>query len=352
MTSGRARGQYLSEGKIMRNGVRIAVVATVAGCSGQTIDAGTNVTAVGPNAGSPGGEPVIIASLIQQPPTRMASDGTTLFWSDGSNVSRVAVGGGAIRTLTPGYLLSVDDAGVYVYESDGGGGVYRVPKSGGAQVRISEASTSALIGRETTYGGNAYWAEWSSVTTTVQTTPPVVVKEAPLAGGPITTIGEFETLSPNGLGPMAVTSDAVFFGVTTPSLGVASFSKTTGVPDGGTLQNVPGLSDVCDSLVSDDDAVYCDPELGAITRIASDGALTTLGMAIGGQGGPMGTGLALDDTDVYWVDQAMVGTVMKVSKKGGTATTLARDANPIAIAVDATSVYWSDAGGTIERLSK
>ncbi len=43
---------------------------------------------------------------------------------------------------------------------------------------------------------------------------------------------------------------------------------------------------------------------------------------------------------------------MKVPKAGGTATVIAHDASPIAIAVDATSVYWSDLGGEIRRIPK
>jgi hypothetical protein len=57
----------------------------------------------------------------------------------------------------------------------------------------------------------------------------------------------------------------------------------------------------------------------------------------------------LDDTYVYWADMTTVGTIMKAPKAGGgTATVLARDTNPTAIAVDANSVYWGDQGGYIK----
>jgi hypothetical protein len=60
----------------------------------------------------------------------------------------------------------------------------------------------------------------------------------------------------------------------------------------------------------------------------------------------------LDDTYVYWADMTTVGTIMKAPKAGGgTATVLARDTNPTAIAVDANSVYWGDQGGYIKRTS-
>ena len=63
--------------------------------------------------------------------------------------------------------------------------------------------------------------------------------------------------------------------------------------------------------------------------------------------------MVFDDTYVYWVDETTVGAIMKAPKAGGgTATMLARDTSPTAIAVDATSVYWADMGGYIKRVPK
>jgi hypothetical protein len=48
-----------------------------------------------------------------------------------------------------------------------------------------------------------------------------------------------------------------------------------------------------------------------------------------------------------------VGTIMKAPKTGGgTATVLARDTSPTAIAVDANNVYWGDMGGYIKSVPK
>jgi hypothetical protein len=71
-------------------------------------------------------------------------------------------------------------------------------------------------------------------------------------------------------------------------------------------------------------------------------------------------GIAVDATSVYWSNGGS-GTVMKVSTGGGTPTTLASgQSDPYRIAVDATFVYWTNQGtasnsytdGTVMTLPK
>jgi hypothetical protein len=105
-------------------------------------------------------------------------------------------------------------------------------------------------------------------------------------------------------------------------------------------------------MLSDTNAVYCETLFGSILAVASDGTVTSLGSVLESGMGGVGN-VAFDDTYVYWIDATMVGTIMRASKAGGSAATIiARDTLPVAIAVDANAIYWSDEGGNIWRLAK
>lgn len=67
--------------------------------------------------------------------------------------------------------------------------------------------------------------------------------------------------------------------------------------------------------------------------------------------------LALDATTVYWTNTGLnnaVGSVMQIAKTGGAPTTLATGLSvPSGIAVDATDVYWvNTTAGTVMRVPK
>ncbi|HEY3816936.1 MAG TPA: hypothetical protein VGL81_07190 [Polyangiaceae bacterium] len=291
-----------------------------------------------------------IATQIQATATNLASDGTSLYWtsSEGSGgpVSSVPVVGGAVSTVVTGQIgggfLAVDSVNVY-YPAPSGG-YSRSSKSGGGAATLITPAGANVFGF-TMLGGNAYWVEQTG-------NMPMggdVVKTAPAQGGPTSVLATMAAQGPSPGGGIAVTTTTVF--VPAGLAGLSFFSIASGIPDGGTPTLVTGLMGFCEFIVSDTSDVYCS-EAGSIVAIASDGSTSTLGNVLNEGQTAGGGGLAADDTYVYWVDATTVGTIMRAPKSGGAATIIARDTSPVAIAVDASAVYWSDVGGNIMRLPK
>jgi hypothetical protein len=319
------------------------IVAVLFACNSTTVD-----------LGGKSGTPTVVASGIQLTPSNLVSDGTNLYWltseGTGGPLLSMPVGGGAISTVVSAQLgggfLAVDDTNVYFIDETGA--VSRVPKGGGPSTPIIKLTDSGL----TALGDRLYWREISPGTQAS------VIKTVPLKGGTVSTLADLPaSVSGEALG---VTKTTGFFGGFT-SPGLYAFPLGSGGPvDGG---SVPNLTGRCQFLISDTDAVYCGgyfgptsgtAPAGSLIRVESSGSATVLGNILAGGGGidAGAGGVAYDATDVYWADPITVGTIMKVSKTGGTPVTLAKDTNPVAVAVDDTAVYWSDVGGNIMRLAK
>lgn len=288
----------------------------------------------------------VLASQVQVPASRMVSDGTLLFWSTfeaSPGLFAMPVGGGPITTLlsaetanaSGGSFLAVDDVNVYVLEGDS---LVRVPKNGAPATLVNEEG--AMVVNATLLGGTAYWLETQFLAPQENQ---FELKSAPLLGGCVTTTASSVSLAP-ALDMIAVTSTTGFVGLEAAQL--FDF-PLAGVPASGPTQLSVGSGYPCGSITSDTDAIYCAEGTGSNFRIASDGSITTLGPA------DSTSYMVYDDTYVYWVDNTTVGTIMKAPKAGGgTATVIAQDTNPTAIAVDANSVYWSDTGGYIKSIAK
>ncbi len=318
-------------------------------CEGNIVRLGSSSEG-GSGGGGGNGVPTTLASEIQLTPTNLVSDGTSLFWTSGvgagAPVSSVPVGGGPITSVVPGPLpggfVAVDDVNIYFY--DDSGGISRAPKSGGGSSTLVNG-TNASVAQVSVLGSSVYWLESGSAGPIQPVPTEYAVKRTPLQGGAISTVAEFNAQLSPGVYGIGVTATTVF--ISEEGIMLISLPLGSGVPDGGMPAKVPGVMSGCQLLLSDTDAIYCDTG-SSIDRVASDGTTTVLGNALGGGPGS----LAFDDTYVYWVDDATVGTIMRAPKTGGTAAVFARDTDPLAIAVDANAVYWSDQGGAIMRLAK
>jgi hypothetical protein len=349
----------------MRLGACGVLAGILAGCTSNTIDAGTRDAGIaGVDAGGDADSgPTVIATSIQPIPTQLVSDGTSLFWTntmagvDGA-ISSMPVGGGTIQTVIPGAIASsgfpvrtivaTDEVSVYYLTY---GGVYRAASDGdGSPALVSDDPDDAgfaVVGA-TALGERLYW-----VATGSGSPPAIVVKSAPLQGGLVSTIAEFLNQYGYGYDGIAVTVSTAPLSSSAQGgpVGGDWFPLASGVPDGGSPTQIP---DRCDFVLSDTDAVYCESPSAGLFRVTSDGTTTMLGNVFRSASTYEAGNLdvAFDENYVYWVDSLPIGTVMRVAKGGGAPDIIARDTSPVAIAVDDGAVYWSDLGGNIMRLGK
>jgi hypothetical protein len=294
----------------------------------------------------------VLASQQQVPPNRMVSDGTLLFWTTASTPGLLAmpVGGGVVTVLleapvanTNAYnvsvpddtFLAVDNVNVYVLMSNA---LVRIPKAGGPATLVSAPGAFAIAA--TQLGAAAYWVENPMGPGDPGPNTVYALEEAPLLGGPVTTVASFRYPGSYAMDDLGVTSSTAFIGTEGPYANeLFDFSLASPA-------STASLSNPCVFLTSDENALYCAQSSGSNAAIASDGTTTVLGSAVSS------SYIVFDDTSVYWTDNTTVGTIMKSPKTGGGATVLARDTSPTAIAVDAKSVYWGDADGYIKSVPK
>ncbi len=216
---------------------------------------------------------------------------------------------------------------------------------------------------------NVYWTDEGPYNSTSGT-----VNAVPLGGGAVTVIAR-GLISP---GPLAIDSTNAYFALTGPSGAVAKTPLAGGTPTTFVMQsgamaiavdhtNVYWGDFTGDGIIgkyplAGGMASTVAPALVSAMAINSDSVYWTDGNAVGGAvlkvplaGGVPVTlvtgqfapsGIALDATSMYWTDDGNgsgQGAVMKASLSGSSPVTLVSGlAGPRAIAVDASSVYFAD----------
>jgi hypothetical protein len=343
--------------------VLMFALLVVAACGGPSGPAGS------PDPGSSGacdstGVPVVLAppvdpDVLWQSNAALAVGDGQVFWapaveSSASALLAVPLCGGAVTTLAAGadppLGMAVDSTNVY-WTTIGPttNGVFFVPIGGGTPTTIAdEQNLPVAIAVDAT---SVYWTNAGG------TDLGGSVRKAALGGGsPVTLVPPTSGAESLPFEGIAVDSTSVYW----ESAGGAIQKVAL---DGGDPEPLVAASDPGDvaTFTVVDGMLYW-------YALGPSGPPSLQAMPVGG-GAPttlasMSTpsGIAADGASVYWADLtcAPPGTaippcswcVLKVSAGGGAPTPIASglQSHPVAFAVDATSVYWQDADGSVTKV--
>ena len=291
--------------------------------------------------------PITLASGYY--PITIAVDATSVYWGNKGctngfpgdrSVMKVPVGGGTVTTLASNQdpvVLTVDATNVYWTDAfgcstgdpgdvaEGSGTVMKMALDGGTPTTLVPWGPFAPQGIAVD-ATSVYWADFQG---------PAAVLTVPVGGGTPTSLAPFPQVWGLGTACDAVAVDAT-------SLYWVTGSAVSSLPlDGGTPITLWQGQPVIDAFALDAENVYWGTSDGAVMMVPkSGGTASTLASGLGAI-----WSMAVDSKNVYW------GTgegLMRMPVGGGTPTMLASGL-PVAIALDATSVYWAGSGPLCQR---
>jgi hypothetical protein len=302
------------------------------------------------------GRCVVVIASNQAAPTRVIVDGAYAYWADygaasgNGAIARVPLAGGAAETLAPSRLfpsaMAIDGTSLYWIEADAddeNGKVLRMPLDGGT---IDTLATSVAPLEIAIDARHVYWTTFDP-----GTSPYGTLLVAAKDGGATSTLASNQM----GLSGLAIDGTRAYWGTSNGGGAVMS------VPlDGGSATELAAsASGAPVSVVVDPKRVYwttvtdtVSGQTGVLEQAPLDGGAPVTLISDSTEVGA----IAVDTTSLYWTDGTTGGSIFQRPLDGGATTTLGINQDQIFhLAVDPTSLYWvigsGGYGGTIVKLS-
>jgi len=266
---------------------------------------------------------VTVLAAQQGHPAAIALDANDVYWTDSydGRIMTVPKSGGTPVQLAIGHCphgVAVDATNVY-WADNCGTGVMKVPKAGGAPTQVTAVALPP-------------WGVAVDASNVYFTTNDGVWK-GPIGGGSATKLWSGTAMNPGGY-EIAVDATTVYF--TTLNGNVLIKVPITGGPSTQLAMSTQTVAIALDAA-----NVYWTAGNGPTYQVSKGGG-TPVQIATGSNAID---GVATDGTHVYIADTGGLD-IVRVPVGGGTPLVIASQQvdSAVAIAVDATSVYWTEVG--------